>query len=68
MFDYCSLFSWLPIVGIEQRDCCFNVYCGLCVNLISLVTDPVVSKSVSVCIGLIKQNIVTNIMFTGSKI
>ena len=55
MFDYCSLFSWLPIVGIVHRDCCFNIYYGIYLNLISLVTGPIVSKSVPVYIDLFKQ-------------
>ena len=67
MFDYCSLFSWLPIVGIVHRDCCFNIYYGIYLNLISLVTGPIVSKSVPVYIDLFKQIFGTNI-FTGSKI
>ena len=50
-----------------QRDCCLNVYSGICVNLISLVTGPLVSKSVPVCIGLFKQIFDAN-TFTGSKI
>ena len=68
MFDYYSLFSWLPTVGIVQRDCCFNLYCNILVNLISSVTGPIVSKLVPVSIGLLKQNFGTNIVFTGSKI
>ena len=58
MFDYCGLFSWLPIVGIVQIGCCFNVHCSVFVTLIYLVTGPIVSKSVPVCIGLFKQILV----------